>query len=88
MQSPIANDCLKISLDGHSEPQLVSKLLLQVSVQELHNGMVSNPGEGGHKEAREAENNIIISDSTLRSIIPHQLKRMFARYKVICGCEC
>ena len=88
MQSPISNDCFKVSLDGHYESKLVSKLLLQVSVQEFHNGMVSNPGEGGHKEARDAENNIIISDSTLRSIIPPQLKRMFARYKVICGCEC
>ena len=43
VQSPISNDCLKVSIGGHSEPQLVTKLLLQVSVRELHNSMVSPP---------------------------------------------
>ena len=33
VQSPIANDFLKVSIYGHSEPQLVSKTLLQVSVR-------------------------------------------------------
>ena len=37
-------------------------LLLQVSVRELHNGMVSSPEEGGLKGAREKDNDIIISD--------------------------
>ena len=43
VQSPIANDCLKVSIGGHSEPHLVPKLLLQVSVRELHNKMVIPP---------------------------------------------
>ena len=42
LQSPISNDCHKLSLDGHSEVQLVTKHLLQVSFQELHNIMVSS----------------------------------------------
>ena len=33
VQSPISNDCLKVSLDDHSKPQLVSKQLLQVSIR-------------------------------------------------------
>ena len=86
MQYPIANDCLKESIDDHSETQLVTKLLLQVSVSKLHNSIASPPKEGGRKEASEAENNIIISDSTLQSILPFQLKNMSARYKVICSC--
>ena len=44
------------------EPQLVAKLLLQVSVREVHNIIVSPPEEGLLKEARDAEYNIIISD--------------------------
>ena len=32
VQSIIAKDCLQVSIDGHSEPHLVPKLLLQVSV--------------------------------------------------------
>ena len=88
VQSPIANDCLKISIYGHSEPQLVSKLLLQVSVREISNSMLSLPEEGGLREARYAYNNIINSDSTQRSIIPPQLNKMYERYKFMCGCEC
>ena len=65
VQSPIANDCLKVYIDGHSEPQLATKWLLQVSVRELHYSMASSSEEGGLKEARYAYNNIIISDYKL-----------------------
>ena len=43
VQSPISNDCLKVYIFGQSEPQLISKLLLQVSFRELHNSMMSPP---------------------------------------------
>ena len=55
---------------GHTEPQLDPKLLLKVSVRELHNRLVSDIDNGGLKEARYEENNIVISDSTLHSILP------------------
>ena len=74
--------------DYQKEPQLVTKLLLQVSVRELHNSLVSYPNDGGLKDARDEDDNIIISDSTLCSIFPPQLKQMSSRYKVVCGCEC
>ena len=70
-------------MDGHTEPQLVPKLLLQVSVRELHNNLVSDTDYGGLKEARDAENNIIISDSTLRSLFPPQFKKNH-QYKIRC----
>ena len=41
VQLPIFNDCLKVNIDGHTRPQKVLKLLLQVSVQEIHNSLVS-----------------------------------------------
>ena len=44
VQSSIVNDC--------TELQLVPKLLLQVSVRELHNNLVSDTDNGGLKEAR------------------------------------
>ena len=56
--------------DDHTEPQLVPKLLLQVSVRELHNILVSDPNYGGIKDARDEDYNIIISNSTLRSLLP------------------
>ena len=88
VKSPIVNYCLKVNIDGHTEPQLLPKLLLQVSVREVHKNLVSDPDNGVLKESRDAENNIIVSDSTLRSLLPPQLKKMSSRYKVVCGCEC
>ena len=41
MQSQIGNYCLKLSIWVQVEPQLVPKLLLQVSVTELHNSIAS-----------------------------------------------
>ena len=56
-------------------------------VREIHNSLVSDPNDGGLKDDRDEYDKIIISDSTLRSLFPPQLKQMSARYKVVCGCE-
>ena len=74
-------------LDDQTKPQLVPKLLLQVSVRELHQSLVSDPNDGGLKDARDEDGKIIISDSALRSLLSHKLKQISARYKVMCGCE-
>ena len=87
VQSPVSNDCLKVMFDDKTEPQLVPKLLLQVSVRELHKSLVRDPNDGGLKYSRYEENNIIISDYTLCSLLPPQLEKNYARYKVMCGCE-
>ena len=76
MQLSVENDCLKVSIDGHSDKKLVPKLVLKASVQELKNIMVSPPEEGGLKEARDEQKNIRMSDSTLHNIFPDQLKMM------------
>ena len=67
---------------------MVPNILLQISVQLLHNSMVSWPEEVGTKYAKDEENIFIISDSTIRNIIPPQLKNISTQYKVMCGCEC
>ena len=74
--------------DDMIEPQLVPKLLLQVSVRELHTSLVTYPNDGGLKDARDEDGKIIISDSTLRSLLPPQLKQISSRYEIMCGCEC
>ena len=88
VQSPIVNDCLKVKIDGYTETQIVPKFLYQVSIRELHNNLVSSTKYGGLKEERDEYDHIIISDSTLRSLLSPQLKKMSSRYKVMCGCEC
>ena len=72
VQSPISNDCLKVTLDDHTEPQLVPTLLPVVSIRELQNSLVSDTNDGGPKDARDEDDNIIISYSTLRSLLPQQ----------------
>ena len=49
VQSPIFNYCLKVIFDNKTEPQMAPKLLLQVSVEELHNSLVSYTNDGGIK---------------------------------------
>ena len=66
VQSPISNNCIKVMLDDQTKPQLVPKFLLQVSVRELHISVVSDPHDGGLKDARYEYGKIIISDSILR----------------------
>ena len=50
-QSPISNDCLKVMFDDQTEPQLVLIFLLQMSVRELHNSLLSDTKDGGLKYA-------------------------------------
>ena len=57
-------------------------------VRELNNSLVSYPNDGGLKDASDEDGKIIISDYTLRSLLPPKLKQMSARYKIMCGCEC
>ena len=59
-----------------------------MSVIEPHNSLVSDPNDGGLKDARYEDGKIIIIDSTLSSLLPRKLKQMSARYKIMCGCEC
>ena len=76
VQSSIANECLKVKIDGYIEPQLVPKILFKVSVRELHNNLLSATKDGGLNESRDAESNIIVSDYTLRSLFPPQFKNV------------
>ena len=69
----IFNCCLKMSIYGHTRLQIVPKLLPQVSVRELHNILGCDPEYAEIEESIDAENNIIISDSTFCSLLPTKL---------------
>ena len=58
-----------------------------MSVRELHKIRVSDTNDGGLKYDMDEDDDIIISDSKLRSLFPPQLKHMSSLYKVMCGCE-
>ena len=72
VQSPVSDYCLKLIFDDQKKPQILPKLLLRVSVRELHNSLVSYPNYLCLQKARDEENNIIIIDSTLRTLLPPQ----------------
>ena len=72
VQSPIFNDCLKLNIDGHTKTQLVPKILMRFSVREIYNSLDSDTECGGLKETRDADNNIIIIDYTLHSLLTNQ----------------
>ena len=63
------------------------KLLIEISIRELHNNLLELPESGGLAEARDAEGKVIISDSVLRCLLPPQLWKMTDRHKQMCGCE-
>ena len=73
LQSTIFGDCLKVNIYGHSIIQIVSNVLLQMSAREIHNSLFSDPVYVGIKEARDLDNNTIISDSKLSSLLSPQL---------------
>ena len=47
--------CIQIMFDDQTEPQLVPKLLLQASVREPHNSLVSDPNDGGLKDDKDKD---------------------------------
>ena len=63
VKSRIANDCIKVKIDGYTEPQLVPILLLHESVRKIHNNLVSATKDCGLKESRDEYDNTRISDS-------------------------
>ena len=72
----------------NTEPQMVPKFSLQVYVRGMNNILVNYRNYGCIKEARDEENDSIISNSTSRMLLPKKSKQMSARYKAMCGFEC
>ena len=86
-QSPITRDTLLI-VDADTEvKRSVQTLLLEFSMRQLHNELIASPDDGGLVGARHAvTNDVIISDTMLRSLGPPQLRPMTDNHKMMCGC--
>ena len=65
----------------------VPKILILISIRELHNDMLKHPSEGGLEGARDANGNAVISDTALRNNLPFNLRPLGERHKQVCGCE-
>ena len=80
---PIAKETLLVRDEETKDLVRVGKLLLEITVRELHNDLIELPVEqggsgGGLAEARDDKGKIIISDTSLRYLLPPQLKPMRA----------
>ena len=85
--SPITQDTLlfKNPLTGLKER--IGKLLLEIPVRELHNDRLLPTNEGGFAGSRDEEGKIIISNTTLRNLLPFELRPATETHKQLCGCE-
>ena len=87
-QSPITHDTLLIADADTKVKRRVPKLLLEFSMRHLHNELIASPDDGGLIGARHAiKNDVIISDTMIRSLVPPQLRPMTDNQKMICGCD-
>ena len=56
-------------------------------MRQLHNELIASPDDGGLLGAIHADtNDVIISDTILRSLSPTQLHPMTDNHKMMCGC--
>ncbi len=79
IDSPIARDTLLIKDPETGQKKRTGKLLLEISVRELHNNLLEPTVNGGLGE-------VLISDTALRYLLPPQLRPMTERHKQMCGC--
>jgi hypothetical protein len=87
IESPITNETILVHNLATGEKERVNKLLLQISIRELHNDMLLPLDQGGFADAWDENGNVRISDTALRALLPEQARRMTPRHKQMCGCE-
>jgi hypothetical protein len=63
------------------------KLLLEIPVRELHNDMLLPINKGGFSGVRDDDGKVIISDTTLRKLLPKELHPVTETHKQLCGCK-
>ena len=86
-QSTITHDTLIIADVDSKVKRRVTKLLLEYSMGQFHNELIASPDDGGLLGSIHAEkNDVIISNTMLRSLTPPQLRSMIDNHKMMCGC--
>ena len=87
-KSPISHDTLLITDLESGVKRRVPKLLLEFSIQQLHNELIASPDDVGLLGARNDDtNDVIISDTILCSLAPPQLRPMTDHHTMMCGCS-
>ena len=86
-ESLIASDTLLIIDAESGVKQGLPKLLVGCSMRQLHNELIASPDDGGLLGAIYVNtNDVIISDTMLRSLASPELHKMIDHHKTMCGC--
>ena len=88
MQSSLGADKILVHNPITNKREPVTKLLLQCSVRELHDDLIGPPPKGLPCVYDSKTKKLLVSESTLRAMLPPQIRRMTVSQKEICGCEC
>ena len=73
----MARDTVFIYNPSTKKKERVGKLLLEISVRELHNQLIQDPKDGGLDGAVcKSTGKVLISDSTLQAFLPPQLQTL------------
>ena len=89
VNSPISNDTLLVPDQERPGKKIrVSKLILQISILEIHNDLIFEIRIYKLEEAiDETTEKPLISDKYLRALIPKNVRKTIDRYKQMCGCK-
>ena len=86
-ESPIDHDTLLITDAESGVKRRVLKLLLECSMQQLHNELIASPYDGGLLGDKHTDtNDVIISGTILCCLEPPQLRQITYHRKMMCGC--
>ena len=91
ISSPISRDTVLVTVpnpNGEGTKERVGKLLLEISVRELHQDLISPPPIGFEGAFCKSSKKLLISERYLRNVLPPQLRAMTSAQKQMCGCEC
>ena len=84
---PIARDTLLIKDAESGVKRKVLKLLLECTMQQLHNKLITPLADGGLLGSIRADiNYVIVSDTMIRSLAPPQIRPLTDHQKMMCGC--
>ena len=91
VSSPFLNDTVFVKVhlpNGESIKERVGKLLIEISIRELHQDMMKPPPIGLSEVYCNDTQKLLVSERHLRSILPPQLRPITFSQKQLCGCEC
>ena len=81
MHSPLKNDTVLVPDPNDSSKKISkTKLLLQVSIRELHNDLIASV------PSCKKNGKPLLSDTKLRMILPREVRRMTLHCKTMCAC--